>query len=405
MASRTVGGSSYTLTYDQENRLTGVSGAVSAAFVYDGDGRRVKATVAGVTTTYIGDYFEWAGSTMTKYYRAGATRIAMRKGATLYWLLGDHLGSTSKVFAASGTTQQSEQRYMPWGENRHTSGSLPTKRKFTGQIEESALGLYFYNARWYDPYLTQFTQPDSIIPDPSNPLDWNRYSYARYNPLKYVDPTGHYAGPPPVCPYGCTIWDYSNVGGSGVGGRLLRALISTGTELVDLLLTNGATQTDPQACTWNLAGAEDRFIAGTIPPTLLGVSGGRQLPLPGFEDILQTQVPGKLSDATKNAFRREARGIFYNAYPRLSGRGLEVHHRIPLEWVHLFPEADPNRLSNLIGLDPSIHDGIDLRWNGFRSHYNRLGRSPTAQEILEFATSIDKKFSQYYNKLLEKKKR
>ena len=135
MASRTVGGSSYTLTYDQENRLTGVSGAVSAAFVYDGDGRRVKATVAGVTTTCIGDYFEWTGSAMTKYYSAGATRIAMRKGSTLYWLLGDHLGSTSKVFAASGTTQQSEQRYMPWGENRHTAGTLPTKRKFTGQIE------------------------------------------------------------------------------------------------------------------------------------------------------------------------------------------------------------------------------------------------------------------------------
>ncbi len=33
---------------DVENRL--VSGAASASFVYDGDGRRVKATVNGVTT-------------------------------------------------------------------------------------------------------------------------------------------------------------------------------------------------------------------------------------------------------------------------------------------------------------------------------------------------------------------
>ncbi|MCL4275403.1 MAG: hypothetical protein KJZ77_16140 [Anaerolineales bacterium] len=37
----------------------------------------------------------------------------------------------------------------------------------------------------------QSTQPDSIVPDPHNPLDWNRYSYVRYNPLKYTDPTGH----------------------------------------------------------------------------------------------------------------------------------------------------------------------------------------------------------------------
>jgi hypothetical protein len=49
----------------------------------------------------------------------------------------------------------------------------------------------FYNARWYDPYLNHFTQPDSIVPDPYNPQDWNRYSYARNNPLKYTDPSGH----------------------------------------------------------------------------------------------------------------------------------------------------------------------------------------------------------------------
>ncbi len=51
-ASRTVGGTSYTLTYDVENRLTGVSGGASAtvgnsvAATYDGDGNRVKG-VAG----------------------------------------------------------------------------------------------------------------------------------------------------------------------------------------------------------------------------------------------------------------------------------------------------------------------------------------------------------------------
>jgi RHS repeat-associated protein len=54
-------------------------------------------------------------------------------------------------------------------------------------------GLMFYNARWYDPYLNHFTQPDSIVPDPYNPQDWNRYLYARNNPLRYTDPSGHIA--------------------------------------------------------------------------------------------------------------------------------------------------------------------------------------------------------------------
>ncbi len=42
--TRNVSGSSYTLSYDAENRLVGVTGAATATFVYDGDGNRVKAT-------------------------------------------------------------------------------------------------------------------------------------------------------------------------------------------------------------------------------------------------------------------------------------------------------------------------------------------------------------------------
>ena len=46
----------------------------------------------------IGNTFEWTGntSTMVKYYYAGGQRVAMRKGSsTVYYLLGDHLGSTA----------------------------------------------------------------------------------------------------------------------------------------------------------------------------------------------------------------------------------------------------------------------------------------------------------------------
>ena len=46
-------------------------------------------------------------------------------------------------------------------------------------------------ARFYSPYITQFTQPDTIVPDPQNPQAWNRYSYVLNNPIRYTDPSGH----------------------------------------------------------------------------------------------------------------------------------------------------------------------------------------------------------------------
>ena len=49
----------------------------------------------------------------------------------------------------------------------------------------------FYGARWYDPSIGHFLQADTIIPNPWNPLDFDRYAYGRNNPIKYSDPSGH----------------------------------------------------------------------------------------------------------------------------------------------------------------------------------------------------------------------
>jgi len=54
-------------------------------------------------------------------------------------------------------------------------------------------GWMYYNARYYDPYLNRWTQPDTIVPEPGNPQTLNRYAFVLNNPIRYTDPTGHFS--------------------------------------------------------------------------------------------------------------------------------------------------------------------------------------------------------------------
>ncbi len=119
----------------------------------------------------------------------------MRQGGVLTCLHGDHLGSASLATDASGTKiTDSGTRYHPYGMTRPglAGTGLPTDRRFTGQREETSLGLYDYGARPYAPALGRFLQADTLVPNPANPQSLNRYSYVLGNPLRYTDPSGHF---------------------------------------------------------------------------------------------------------------------------------------------------------------------------------------------------------------------
>ncbi len=161
------------------------------------NGRQVKAAIGNTTTYCVSTHYQVDNGVVTKYYSAGATRIAtpalapgasVRKNGTLYYLLTDHLGSTSLTLTSSGS-KIAELRYKAWGETRYTSGTTYTAYQFTSQRNETALGLYFYNARWYDPALARFTRADTLVP--AGVQGYDRYAYANNNPLRYVDPSGH----------------------------------------------------------------------------------------------------------------------------------------------------------------------------------------------------------------------
>jgi hypothetical protein len=69
-------------------------------------------------------------SPVTKYYLFGDQRVAMRRGDVVYYLNGDHLGSTSLTTDPSGAVI-AETRYLPYGEERWNDGVQPTDFGFT----------------------------------------------------------------------------------------------------------------------------------------------------------------------------------------------------------------------------------------------------------------------------------
>ncbi len=79
----------------------------------------------------------------------------------------------------------------------------------------------YYNARYFDPDLGQFISPDTLVPDPTNLFDYNRYMYVRGNPMRYSDPTGHYSNDEIMKHFGCSDWacveSHFGEGGSHAG--------------------------------------------------------------------------------------------------------------------------------------------------------------------------------------------
>jgi RHS repeat-associated protein len=130
---------------------------------------------------------------VTRYYFFNGQRVAMRRNGVVYYLLADHLASTSLVIDANGAQVGPTLRYYPYGGIRYPDdpSTFPTDYRFTGQRHDGYIKLYAMGARFYDPSLGRWISADTIIPDPANPQSYNRYSYTLGNPLRFIDPSGH----------------------------------------------------------------------------------------------------------------------------------------------------------------------------------------------------------------------
>jgi RHS repeat-associated protein len=213
----------HTYTYNDAGELTGYDSATS--FTYDGAGNETSAAgptgtrTGGTWTafTQLGSYVQ-SGATIRQTYAgtdntqrltrdsttftnaavgltgqtvSGAatgfvrepsgTLVAMRSGGSSQYYLSDAQGSVIGLVDASGK-RTATYSYGPYGEQRTNSGTQQPFRYAGAYLDPS--GLYKMGARYYDPALGRFTQPD-----PSG-KESNAYLYAVGDPVNHTDVTG-----------------------------------------------------------------------------------------------------------------------------------------------------------------------------------------------------------------------
>ncbi|MCK6622655.1 MAG: FG-GAP-like repeat-containing protein [Calditrichia bacterium] len=127
------------------------------------------------------------GQSCTCYAVSAPKSVPPLTGPVYYH--SDHLSSTNLVTDERGNVVK-HYEYYPFGEINVEQGSEDAVHKYTSKRFDAEVDLYFLGARYYDPDLGRFIQPDPIIPQIDNPQAFNRYAYVYNNPLKYLDPSG-----------------------------------------------------------------------------------------------------------------------------------------------------------------------------------------------------------------------
>ncbi|GHC65440.1 hypothetical protein GCM10007315_32560 [Gemmobacter tilapiae] len=190
------------MTYDAENRPLSVTlGGKKTCYIYGADGGRLKKIEAETTTLDCanpvatgGEITLYVGSLEIRGYGTAAeVRLAYPLGNIRLtngvpgWLHTDALGSVRAVSDATGVVESSI--YKPYGEQSEWGDAGPDESKgWIGERYDADAGLQYLNARYYDPQLGLFLQPDWFEVTEAGT---NRFAYAYDDPVNLSDPEGN----------------------------------------------------------------------------------------------------------------------------------------------------------------------------------------------------------------------
>lgn len=189
-------------TYDLHNQVAKsvTEDGTTVINTYNAEGYRVgKETITSNGSKesnsylYEGDkvILEVDESGNQKAWNVYGSNLLMRDtdGTTYYYMYNGHADVTSLVTKAG--TVAATYYYDAFGVILKSTGNVDNSILYAGYQYDEETGLYYINARMYDPVTARFIQEDTYKGDPNDPLSLNLYTYCINNPIVYYDPTGH----------------------------------------------------------------------------------------------------------------------------------------------------------------------------------------------------------------------
>jgi len=165
-------------SWDARNHLASISGAVTASFIYDAFGRRVRKSINGSVTQFVFDgskpVQELDGSSPPNTEAnlliglKDSERFIRTDASGPMNFMSDAAGSTLTLADSTGAFQ-TQYTYDPFG-NTTVSGT-PSNNSYQFDAQENDdIGLYFFHGMFYDPSFGRFIAGEALDTSTPSPI-------------------------------------------------------------------------------------------------------------------------------------------------------------------------------------------------------------------------------------------